>query len=49
MTLWKVLMAKPLVARDVLRELLSLLEERPLRRQSSCERDNSCILPLAVS
>ncbi|XP_064360509.1 maestro heat-like repeat-containing protein family member 7 [Dromaius novaehollandiae] len=49
MTLWKVLMAKPLVARDVLRELLSLLEERPLRRQSSCERDNSCILPLAAT
>ncbi|XP_062457205.1 adenylate cyclase type 10-like [Rhea pennata] len=46
--MWKVLLDKPAVAKDVLQELLSLLEQRPLRKQSTSERDNSCILPLAI-
>ncbi|XP_062457160.1 adenylate cyclase type 10-like [Rhea pennata] len=47
-TMWKVLLDKAAVAKDVLQELLSLLEQRPLRKQSTSERDNSCILPLAM-
>ncbi|XP_068766433.1 maestro heat-like repeat-containing protein family member 7 [Struthio camelus] len=48
-SMWKVLMDKPMLAPDMLRELLSLLEERPLRKQSSSDRDNNCILPLAAT
>ncbi|XP_062457173.1 adenylate cyclase type 10-like [Rhea pennata] len=47
-TMWKVLLDKAAVAKDVLQELLSLLEQRPLRKQSTSKRDNSCILPLAM-
>ncbi|XP_062457207.1 adenylate cyclase type 10-like [Rhea pennata] len=48
-TMWKVLLDKPAVAKDMLQELLSLLEQWPLRKQPTSERDNSCILPLAAT
>ncbi|XP_062457255.1 adenylate cyclase type 10-like [Rhea pennata] len=48
-TMWKVLLDKAAVAKDVLQELLSLLEQRPLRKQPTSKRDNSCILPLAAT
>ncbi|XP_067166455.1 olfactory receptor 5B21-like [Apteryx mantelli] len=44
--MWKVMMAKPTAATDMLRELLSLLEDQLLLKQSSPDMDNTHILPL---
>ncbi|XP_068779223.1 maestro heat-like repeat-containing protein family member 7 [Struthio camelus] len=47
--LWKGMVSEPRSAEKVLQELLSVLEEQPLRQLSSFPRDDPCLLALAAS